>query len=201
MLYPAVKRRRLPEGMGSRGTTRAAAPGRLELARTFVNTCDLESEEDALSSPAALAKWFAARDLLAVPRKEQPTHLSRAIAVREALRSLLVANNGGPIDSDAPAILEAAARAAKLELHVASNGRAELVPTARGTAGALGALLAIVTEAMAAGTWDRLKACRAETCRWAFYDHSPNRSRIWCSMAVCGQRQRVRASRARRASL
>ncbi len=167
----------------------------------FVNTCDLESEEDSLSSPAALAEWFAARDLLAAPGKEQSAHLSRAIAVREALRALFVANNGESIDADAPAILEAAARASRLELHVAESGRIELVPTARGTTGALGALLVIVAEAMAAGTWDRLKACRAPRCRWAFYDHSPNRSRIWCSMAVCGQRQRVRASQAGPASL
>jgi predicted RNA-binding Zn ribbon-like protein len=135
------------------------------------------------------------------PGTEQASHLRRALAVREALRSLLVANNGGVMDADAPAILEAAARASKLELHLTAQGRAELVPAASGTTGALGALLAIVAEAMAAGTWNRLKACRAETCRWAFYDHSPNRSRIWCSMAVCGRRQRAGVGQARRASL
>lgn len=187
--------------MGSRGATQAAAPGRLELTRTFVNTCDLESEEDAISTPAALVEWFVARDLLVEPRREQRSHLSRAIAVREALRALLVANNGGLLDPDAPAILEAAARASKLELHLTSTGRAELVPTATGTTGALGGLLAIVADAMATGAWDRMKACRAESCRWAFYDHSPGQSRIWCSMAVCGRRQRLRTDRDRRVSL
>ena len=41
--------------------------------------------------------------------------------------------------------------------------------------GALGRLLAIAAAAIADGTWTRLKACRAEDCRWAFYDHARNR--------------------------
>ena len=184
--------------MGTRGAT---APGRLELVRAFVNTCDVESGEDTLSSPSALAEWLAERDLLVSARREHQSDLRRGLAVREALRSLLVANNGASADPDAAPILEAAARAAKLELRLTSDGRAALVASASGTTGALGGLLSIASEAMATGTWDRLKACRAETCRWAFYDNSPNRSRTWCSMAICGNRRKVRDYRARRASL
>lgn len=46
-------------------------------------------------------------------------------------------------------------------------------------------------------TWPRLKACREDTCRWAFYDHSKNRSGHWCSMEVCGARHKARQYRAR----
>jgi predicted RNA-binding Zn ribbon-like protein len=52
---------------------------------------------------------------------------------------------------------------------------------------------------MSDGTWARVKACRAEDCRWAFYDFSRNRSGTWCDMAVCGNRAKVRAYRARTA--
>ncbi|MFI6043666.1 CGNR zinc finger domain-containing protein [Nocardia sp. NPDC051321] len=55
-------------------------------------------------------------------------------------------------------------------------------------------------RAVAAGTWPRLKACREPSCRWAFYDHSRNHGRTWCSMNVCGNRVKVRASQRRRAS-
>ncbi|HKC76276.1 MAG TPA: CGNR zinc finger domain-containing protein [Chloroflexota bacterium] len=44
----------------------------------------------------------------------------------------------------------------------------------------------------------RLKICRNETCRWAFYDYSKNRSGAWCTMAVCGSRSKARTYRQRR---
>jgi predicted RNA-binding Zn ribbon-like protein len=52
---------------------------------------------------------------------------------------------------------------------------------------------------MADGSWARLKACRSQLCKWLFYDRSRNRSAVWCSMAVCGNRTKTRAYRARRA--
>ncbi|MGH3648336.1 MAG: CGNR zinc finger domain-containing protein [Micromonosporaceae bacterium] len=62
---------------------------------------------------------------------------------------------------------------------------------------ALASLLAAVAEAVAAGTWDRLKACRNPRCQWAYYDQSRNRSRAWCSMDTCGNRAKARAFRRR----
>jgi predicted RNA-binding Zn ribbon-like protein len=44
----------------------------------------------------------------------------------------------------------------------------------------------------------RLKVCPADDCQSAFYDTSRNRSAVWCDMAVCGNRQKVRTFRARR---
>jgi predicted RNA-binding Zn ribbon-like protein len=169
--------------------------------RAFVNTLDVESGEDDLPDAAALANWLTERKLLTPGERGGSSDLRRAVAVREALRALLVANNTGVADPDAAPILDAAARGAKLELRFAPDGSAGLVPTAAGTAGALGALVAIVSEAMAAGDWERLKACRAEFCRRVFYDRSPSRSRTWCSMEVCGNRRKVRAYRRRRGAL
>ncbi len=36
----------------------------------------------------------------------------------------------------------------------------------------------------------RIKAC--ENCGWLFVDRSKNASRIWCDMAVCGNRQKAK---------
>jgi hypothetical protein len=52
--------------------------------------------------------------------------------------------------------------------------------------------------AVADGTWPRLKACRRDVCGWLFFDRSRNRSARWCQMAVCGNRTKTRAYRARR---
>jgi predicted RNA-binding Zn ribbon-like protein len=60
-------------------------------------------------------------------------------------------------------------------------------------------VLAAAAEAMADGSWQRLKACRSDTCRWAFVDNARNRSRQWCSMSVCGNRQKARMFRERHA--
>ncbi len=58
--------------------------------------------------------------------------------------------------------------------------------------GALSAIVAAIHAGIAEGTWERLKSCERDICRWAFYDHSKNRSGHWCSMAVCGQREKNR---------
>ena len=50
-------------------------------------------------------------------------------------------------------------------------------------------------EAIASGTWSRLKCCRNHACRWAFYDDSKNRSATWCSMQICGNRAKTRTYR------
>jgi len=44
-------------------------------------------------------------------------------------------------------------------------------------------------------TSDRLSAvreCAADDCAWLFLDESRNRSRRWCDMKVCGNRQKAR---------
>jgi predicted RNA-binding Zn ribbon-like protein len=53
----------------------------------------------------------------------------------------------------------------------------------------------IVREAAAlltSGQLDRIRLCEADTCRWAFLDTSRNRTRRWCDMKICGNREKVR---------
>ena len=37
-----------------------------------------------------------------------------------------------------------------------------------------------------------VRICEAPDCAWLFLDHSRNRSRRWCDMKVCGNRQKAR---------
>jgi predicted RNA-binding Zn ribbon-like protein len=64
----------------------------------------------------------------------------------------------------------------------------------------LGTVLAAIADAMHDGHWQRMKACRNDRCRWVFYDHSRSRTGTWCSMRICGNRNKVRAHRARHAA-
>jgi predicted RNA-binding Zn ribbon-like protein len=170
------------------------APGQLELVRLFVNTVDLEDGDEELSTPEALAAWLEAHGLGAV--SPGVADLDRARRLREAFRGLLLANNGEEARAESAATLTEAAERARIALRFEPEG-ARLEPAAAGADGSLGRLAAIAAAAMADGTWSRLKACRADRCGWAFYDHARNRSRRWCSMAVCGNRTKARSFRRR----
>jgi predicted RNA-binding Zn ribbon-like protein len=177
---------------------RTPAPGDLALVQAFINTVDLEEGLEALSDPASLASWFAHRELIEPNAQVATDDFTRAIELREALRALLMANGGEALDPDALTIVNRAAEAAHLTPTFVDNATASLRPKSGGVDGALGGLLAIVFAAMSDGSWLRLKACRHDPCRWAFYDASKNRSGTWCTMSICGNKAKTRAYRSRR---
>ena len=153
-----------------------AAPQPLREVQLLLNSVDLEHERDWVTD------WLAERGL---PGRER-----RARALREALRQLVLANNGLPLDEAALDTVNAAARRVSLRVDAAGGLSVE----SRGDA--LDRVVAIALGAMLDGSWARLKACR--NCRWSFYDNSPNRSGTWCSMQLCGNRRKTRAYRKRR---
>lgn len=181
------------------GMSSHMAPGRLELIRAFVNSVDLEDGPEQLDSPKALGAWLRERGLLEGGRAPTKGDLARAVELREALRDQLLSHHadGEEPDPVATPALERSARRAGLEVRFVDGGTATMVPAKGGVDGALGRLLAIVAEAQRDGTWERLKACPWDTCRWAFYDRSKNRSGRWCRMDVCGNRAKAAAFRAR----
>ena len=180
-------------------TERVPAPGRLKLVQDFVNTIDYEERQDEIGTPAALKSWLGAHRLSRGPARVGPAEVVRVARVREALRRLLYVNNGAHPDAEAAAVLDRAARGAQLEVRFSANGDAYLAPCAQGVDGALGAILAVVHTSVVDGSWNRLKACPAEQCGWAFFDSSRNRSSTWCSMQTCGNREKVRTFRLRHA--
>jgi predicted RNA-binding Zn ribbon-like protein len=172
------------------------APGRLGLLQRFLNTVAPEWKQEMLYSPQRLRVLLAELDLVSPAAPVSEDDLRRALALREALRALTLANNGIPTAPDAEHVVEQAAAGALGIRFV--NGLPRVVGTEPGVAGALATLAGIVAEAAAAGTWPRLKACPAEACGWVFYDRSRNRSGRWCDSTVCGNRAKTRAYRRRR---
>jgi predicted RNA-binding Zn ribbon-like protein len=165
---------------------RSPATGELRLVQDFVNTVDREHGPDLLDDPAALRQWLDLRSLApgaAIGRAEAEA----ARELREALRALLLSNNGEPEAPGARAALEAAGRRGMLEAAFAPDVP-RLVARANGIDGALATVVAAAFAAMLDGSWTRLKACPRDVCGWAFYDRSTNASATWCSMRVCGGR-------------
>lgn len=171
-------------------------PHGLGLVVDFVNTRDIEEATEELESPQALSGWLTAHGVADSPRASQ-SDLAAALELREALRAVMLAHNGGPEAPDALSAIQHAAERGRLEVRFRPDGSVGPEPRAGGVAGALAALLVPVARAAADGTWERVKACHADDCLWAFYDHSRNRSGRWCNMAVCGNRTKVRAYRSK----
>jgi predicted RNA-binding Zn ribbon-like protein len=165
----------------------------------FVNTVDFENGIEELTDPAALEQALNEIGAPAGARLDQ-SDLDRALRVREALRALLLGNNGLEVERPTLATLEEAALCGKLTVEFASDGPAELVATAPGLDGSLGRIVGVIPTAMADGSWPRLKACPRHICRWVFYDRSKNRNSRWCAMSVCGNRIKTAKYRRRAAT-
>ncbi len=183
--------------------SREPAPGDLAVVQAFINTRELNARGvlvfDELSSPKALEHWLSEHKLLRDRRHLSQTDVAHATSVREALRDLLAANEGQRVGKDAVETLSRAARSAQLLVDFKPDGSAELQPAASGVDAALGELLAVTVRSMLDGSWQRMKACHDDSCRWAFYDRSKNSSSNWCSMRVCGNRAKARKFRKRHA--
>lgn len=179
----------------------------LRLIEDLVNTRFVDAGTDELGSPAALAGWLRERGIDA-PASLTAADLERVLVVREGLRAVAARNNAGEhagvddvpdaVPPDALERLAALAPELALVLDVAADPPT-LVP--RADAGAVDAFLArllgAVAEAVADGSWKRMKACGQPGCRWAYHDSSRNTSRAWCDMTTCGNRAKARAFRER----
>ena len=186
-----------PKSVISEAEPDKRAPEPLRLVQQFVNSAEPDEDLDEMSTPAELEAWLSARNMADGDSDVTESDLRRALDVREGLRAVLFTHNGGERDEDAIARLERAAGAATLRASFPVGGEPGLVPARDGVNGALASLLAIVAAASADGSWRRLKACADPSCRWAFYDHSRNRSGRWCSMATCGNQHKARNFRER----
>lgn len=66
-----------------------------------------------------------------------------------------------------------------------------------------GQLLSIIVQSIADGNWEKLKEC--PDCKWVFYDHTRNSSKVWCGMyaihekgRACGTISKVKRFRERK---
>jgi predicted RNA-binding Zn ribbon-like protein len=138
-----------------------------------------------------LRRWAAAH-----PRAAR-TALAHAAEVREAIAAVLQALVGSkPIPAAPLARVELACREASTARALRPlDGSAEWVwrelrpePARPAWAAALEAARILTSPEESA----RVRQCADDECGWFFLDTSRNRTRRWCSMKVCGNRNKVR---------
>jgi predicted RNA-binding Zn ribbon-like protein len=142
-----------------------------DLLVDFLNTLDVEDGSDALDDREGFRSWAAGHGVA-------PGDAGETKRVRDALRAVI----DGESASLPPIELETICG----ERSVGLSAR-----TAAEAAVASSVILSIQ------GKLERVKLCGADDCRWAFFDQSRNGSRTWCSMGVCGNRQKARTYRAK----
>ncbi|MFE0027325.1 CGNR zinc finger domain-containing protein [Amycolatopsis sp. NPDC059021] len=147
------------------------------LVVAFLNTVNVERGDDLLDDPERWHRWAAEHGV-------SPNPADDARAARDKLRAAI----GDPR-------LPGGALDVATQISLTEDGPALVA------ADAVGAVLAASARLAVRGDWIRLKICPADDCLWAFYDESRNRSRQWCSMRVCGNREKARSWRARAAEI
>jgi predicted RNA-binding Zn ribbon-like protein len=177
---------------------RPKAPGRLELLQRFVNSYnhDFPPDWDRIGTAEKAQAWLRQKRLVGPTDRISDADVTRLRELREALRELAIANQGGTAGAAATDVIRRAARMARLGVAVDSTGRTTLEPAGHGVDAAVATLLGILHEAQLTGQWPRLKGCRQ--CEYAFFDRSKNRSAAWCAMSICGNRTKNRAYYRRR---
>jgi predicted RNA-binding Zn ribbon-like protein len=166
----------------------------LQLIEEFLNTVDERTFSrhgeshvagEHLTSPQALSDWLAAHDLPTAGGELQPADLTAAVALRTALRQVLL---GEP---------DATTALTDHRLHLAPDPSGGLRIAARSGRPWLDAIVETVARSTARGEWQRIKLCAAPDCHWAFYDTSRSGRGRWCSMDICGNRHKTRTYRER----
>ncbi|RJL31978.1 CGNR zinc finger domain-containing protein [Bailinhaonella thermotolerans] len=153
---------------------------------------------ESLREPGGLARWAAASRLRLDPAsvhcgRDEP---ARAVRLRNALWRIMrnVARGRPYQDRDAEVVNAAAAEPPIVPRLV--EGRREWAAPVTGTQ----LVSAVARDAVSLLTGPhagRVHECGGADCHLIFVDTSPSGRRRWCSMERCGNRNKVRALRAR----
>jgi predicted RNA-binding Zn ribbon-like protein len=180
----------------------------------FANTMDWrtsDAPQELIPGYAALLSWSKARCTLTAKAVAK----LRAQAARRSAAATAVLHDAHGLRREIWQAAEALCRGDRVDLApfnrrlVASPAQPRLVRAgARYVHDLPGAALEEViwpvlwsfTALLSSGDGGRLGCCEAQGCGWFFVDESPNRSRVWCSSEVCGNRERARRAYAKRTS-
>ncbi|WP_166354420.1 CGNR zinc finger domain-containing protein [Phytoactinopolyspora limicola] len=158
---------------------------------------------ERLTSPQRLADWLRRADLCREHITATQEDLARARALREAAHRLISARMTGraaAVSDVAEVNAWALQRPAPPQL--ATTGTFELASASGiGVDGALAYIAVDLIELLGDSRTALLKACEAADCGMPYIDWSRGRTRRWCSMRECGNRAKVAAHRARKASI
>jgi predicted RNA-binding Zn ribbon-like protein len=174
------------------------------LAMDLLNT-------EARSNGELVDHWRSGDDVLewlercgvASPSGGEPTDLAELLARGRALRTLarrLITQRKKEAPSSISGLnrfLHAYLSAPHLE--TTSDGRLSLtrVPRSEPIASLLGPVAEAVAQLLVEGDFDLVKQCEHPDCILWFYDRTKAHRRRWCSMALCGNRNKAAQFRKR----
>lgn len=157
---------------------------------------------ETLHEPADLAAWLAHPSLaVVVTTPVTPRELTTAKALRQAVWDAAHARAADrPLPDTAVETINRAAAAAPLVPELVDHGAtAGWAPPIRATQ-ALSTLAREMVELLTGPFAERIRVCASDNCPLVFVDTSRPGARRWCAMERCGNRNKLRALRARQAT-
>src|SRR4051794_27761230 len=169
------------------------APEPLRRIQRLINTAERETGRDRLATTADAVPWLVANGLLAPDATATDDDLRILVGVRAGLHALVRQNTDGVVPDPAlTAPLHHVADGELARAAVTADGSVRLAPAGDSVRARLLELLLVVADAQRDGTWQHLKTCANDDCRWVFYDRSRNHGGTWCDMATCGNKLKNR---------
>jgi predicted RNA-binding Zn ribbon-like protein len=155
----------------------------LDVANSIILRSDTAKSIDRFAAPEQIVAFAEAATRLSAERGRFPALIAPEAEKRPVFLDLREAIDGYFRSSIATGDNDDG-RLAELLFACGTALRSFPSATNLGNATAHSALSLLAVE-----TQERLKICG--NCGWLFIDRSKNRSRIWCDMAVCGNRQKA----------
>jgi predicted RNA-binding Zn ribbon-like protein len=171
----------------------------LDLLNTVVS--DGAESRDLMEAPEAAGRWLSAAAVDGARAVGNAS--SQLTALREALRPAVeLLRERKPLPPALIArmndLLEQVSLRSRL---IVEGGVPHLVSWIDpGSTGAAGIVADDFARFVCEAEPERLKHCANPACSLVFYDSGKNNARRWCSMSVCGNRDKVARYRARRRS-
>jgi predicted RNA-binding Zn ribbon-like protein len=148
-----------------------------------------ETAHDHLETPADATEFLGTHDIPTPADPPTPAQLRRLAAIRTLIRALVDDPAPDPVAWRAAVDAQLAGATYRLAADGAMRSAAD---------GWDGIADDLLPAAMAlAEERDRMRRCGNPFCRWLFIDRSRRGSRVWCEMAVCGNRMKVGRHRLR----
>lgn len=155
------------------------------------NTAPLEM----LKAPGSLDSWFREAGVVDGDTGSQPADLATAVALREAIYSLIAARFANEeYNENALVVVNRVASAPPVVPQLTPAGhRLE-----GGTGQALSTVARVAIDILSGSDAQLLKECGRPECTQVYLDRSRGFRREWCAMETCGNKMKSAAYRARR---
>ncbi|MFJ3039786.1 MULTISPECIES: CGNR zinc finger domain-containing protein [Streptomyces] len=162
------------------------------LATSFTGTLSERhgTAVERIPTPQRLVDWLAVYGL--VVDDCTPAQLGLARELREAIHAAATAaaTEDALPASAVQVINEHSARGGAVAVLTPGGERRWRLGPASGVEDALGVIAADAISVIAGERDGRLALCASPTCRAAFFDTSRSRTRRWCDMNTCGNREK-----------